>query len=289
MLISGKHGYVFAACSKNASTSIEGILAPDSDVTLTRPGKKLFKHVPISVIKDHFAPLFTDTAPYEDYFSFGIVRDPVKRAVAKFNYRSTFKPDHLQYCGHMQFDQFLDELCGKDPPPRSQVNSQARFFGYDGETMKVDFLMRLENLVDDAKPLGDRLGVNLAEAIAASHRNKNEEKRINVRDLTEEQYDRIDRRFSKDRRLYRHVFRSHRDGWGAVLDKPKPATTSEALRASQLKHMPKLAAESLYNRMRLDLSMTLEDRLELREEVLKLDPDKKLLKRLFKPNYQLKR
>lgn len=282
MLISGPNAFVFAACSKNASTTIEGLLAPCCDVALTRAGAARKKHVTVKDIREKFAPLFEATVPFDDYFSFGVIRDPVKRAVAKYNYRSTFKPDHKQYCGDIEFEQFLDEMCGGKAPPRSRVNSQAKFFGLQGTNIGVDFLLRLEHLVADAAPLGDRLGIDLAKALAAAHRNKNEVKRINVRDLTEEQVERIETRFSRDKKLYRIVSRRHDRGWGEVLDKPKPAISSEALRDALASTTPKLAAESLLNQLRLDKSLGEEERAAIGERIVALDPDKKIRAKLLK-------
>jgi hypothetical protein len=67
----------------------------------------MYKHLSVGRIKQKCADFFDMVCPYEDFLSFGIIRDPVRRIVFKFNYCSTFKPAHPYYCGDMNFDEFI--------------------------------------------------------------------------------------------------------------------------------------------------------------------------------------
>lgn len=280
MLISGQHGYLFAAASKNASTSTEGALAGSADISLTRPG--MYKHLPVGPIKKRFADFFETVCPFEDFFSFGIIRDPVRRIISKFNYRSTFKPSHRNYCGDMSFDEFIEELSSRNPASSAAVDLQAQFFGFDGTRPKVDFILRIESLASDAAPLGDRMGLDLGASLGATHKNANEVKRISFSDISEGTMAKITKFARRDLAFYDWTSKCHSQGWGPIIDKPKPAISAQQVTDFFKTNSPDIYVESLTNKIRLSANLSKEDRQSMLAEILELDPERaKKMPKLF--------
>lgn len=280
MLISANYGYLFASASKNASTSIENALIGASDIALTRPS--VFKHLPVGGIKRQFAEFFDTVAPYEDFLSFGIVRDPIRRAISKFNYRSTFKPKHKLYCGNLTFEEFVEEISGADPRPPAKVDLQAHFFGFNGKKPQVDVVLRVENMAEDAAPLGTRLGIDMVQAVTTTRRNENEVKRVSFSDLSSDTVTRLQKVFQRDIRFYDWVTKQSKTGWADGLAKPAPNVTREQVVSFFRSRHPEVYAESLLNQLRLDAHINDGLRREMSQEVLVLDPSRKAdVERIF--------
>lgn len=272
MLISGQKGFVFAAASKNASTSIEDALVAVSDVALTRP--VISKHWPVAVIRKRFSAFFDATAPYEDYFSFGIVRDPVKRVVSKFNYRSTFKKTHKLYCGDLSFDEFVDQLNRPTATPAAKVDLQAQFFGFDGDRAQVDMLLRVEHMNDDLTRLGDRLGADVIDKATTTRRNENDVKRVSSKDISDDAIAMIEKKFQRDIQFYTWVCDQAAAGWPDAMAKPQPDVSGADVAAAFGAHYPNEHAESLLNQIRLNRDLDPALREKMAQDVVALDPDR---------------
>ncbi len=280
MLISGRHGYIFAAASKNASTSIEGIMAGHADIALTKP--KAHKHLPVRGIKREFAGFFGQVAPFDAFLSFGIIRDPIKRIISKFNYRSTFDPSHRLYCGNLSFDEFVDDFCSASPSQPAKVDMQAQFFGFAEDAAKVDVILRIEYLSDDAALLGDRLGFDLAAAISQTRKNENEVKRVTLADIDEDTLERLKKKVQRDVAFYEWVSAQAKAGWTTALGKPQLDIAREDIQAYFEKHRPEVLAESLTNQLRLDKSLATEEQEQMRARTIALEPSRqKVLARLL--------
>ncbi|MCU0899541.1 MAG: sulfotransferase family protein [Cypionkella sp.] len=86
MLISVKHKFLFVANTKAASTSIEAILGPYAEIS--RPGGPQGKHLPLSKIRYDYRFLFTTPDhPFESFFRFGVMREPMDWILSWFRYR----------------------------------------------------------------------------------------------------------------------------------------------------------------------------------------------------------
>lgn len=280
MLISGQHGYLFAAASKNASTSVEGALAGSADISLTRPS--MYKHFPVGAIKKKFAGFFGTVCPFEEFFSFGIIRDPVRRIISKFNYRSTFKPSHRNYCGDMSFDEFVEEMSSGNPSPSAHVDLQAKFFGFDGTRPKVDCLLRVESLSSDAAALKDRMGLDLGVSLGAIHKNVNEIRRISFSEISEDTKSKINQFVRRDRALYDWANKCHTEGWGSIIEKPKPAISAQQVADFFRTNSPDIYVESLINKIRLTANLSPENHQSMLSEIRVLDPSRaKKMPKLF--------
>ncbi|MCP4825931.1 MAG: hypothetical protein GY892_17735 [Shimia sp.] len=82
MLISTQKHFVFAANTKTASTSLEHVLLPYSDIVYD--GNPEVKHMRLSAAQLKHPDLFESG----DYFVFGVMRDPLEWIASWFRYRS---------------------------------------------------------------------------------------------------------------------------------------------------------------------------------------------------------
>ena len=106
MLIGVKKRFVFVANSKTASTSIEFALAPHAEIM--RGGTPASKHIPLTDIRKEYHFLFDRAQyPFESFFRFGVMRDPLDWIKSWYRYRrgnaveTPLAPD-------MSFDAFWD-------------------------------------------------------------------------------------------------------------------------------------------------------------------------------------
>lgn len=106
----GNNKFIFVANTKCASQSIEASrLGKISEIKLTNI--LVGKHMSIEEIYERFGFIF-DEYEFEDFFKFGIIRDPLHWVVSWFNFRS--RPElsdprhrsHKNYAGEMQFSDF---------------------------------------------------------------------------------------------------------------------------------------------------------------------------------------
>lgn len=90
MLISVKKRFVFVANTKTASTSIEKVLAPHCDYR--HGGNPQRKHLPLSLAETEIPQIFGNPAtPFDSFFRFGVMRDPVDWIASWFRYRRSRK------------------------------------------------------------------------------------------------------------------------------------------------------------------------------------------------------
>lgn len=86
MLISVKKRFVFVANTKAASTSIEAALARQAEIS--RPGGPQEKHTPLAFVRWEYRFLFTaPETPFDGFFKFGVMREPMDWIESWFRYR----------------------------------------------------------------------------------------------------------------------------------------------------------------------------------------------------------
>jgi hypothetical protein len=86
MLISVHKRFVFVANTKAASTSIEAVLARHAEIS--RPGGPQEKHTPLAQVRWDYRFLFTmPDYPFESFFRFGVMREPLDWIESWFRYR----------------------------------------------------------------------------------------------------------------------------------------------------------------------------------------------------------
>jgi hypothetical protein len=160
---SGKNKFIFVANTKCASTSIHtSRLAEISDIKLT--DYRIGGHISIEDIYDKFNFIF-DKTEFKEFFKFGIIRDPLDWVVSWFNFRS--RPElrdpkhqnHKYYAGEMTFSEFW-HLRKNEGLLKPQSN---RFFSSKNEKIRIDYLVRLENLIEDLSTIREILGLDSLE------------------------------------------------------------------------------------------------------------------------------
>jgi len=163
MLISHKHKFVFIHISKNAGTSISKVLSPYSEIKATNLHKRKYalyrQHTTASQLKTIFENHGWD---WNEYFSFGIVRNPWARIVSKYEFwkqtaNNEKKSNFWDFCKRVtdQCGTFSELLSSKYPYNQP---SQSDFI-YESANLLVNFVGRYENLEQDFDKICERIGV----------------------------------------------------------------------------------------------------------------------------------
>lgn len=153
MLLSLAHKFLFVANVKTASSSIEATLAPLAEIAIgeTRFGK----HEGLSVISQRFSWV-RRYVPYEDFFVFGMMRDPVDWLLSLYNSHTKADFDGLPYSTKdMPFSRFLHEGFGK----RWQMRPQHLRFTDTHGRFRMSHIMDFNELENEFPQLCARIGV----------------------------------------------------------------------------------------------------------------------------------
>lgn len=194
MLLSFTHKFIFIANVKTASTSIEATLAPFAEIRLRKT--EFGKHAPLTMISRRFEWV-QRYMPYEDFFVFGVIRDPVDHMLSLYNAHSravlkgTATPTR-----DMDFDTFLNVWC-KD---NWQAELQSRRFADRNGRFKVDHLIDYVKLTSEFGQVCARL--NLGD-VTLKHLNISPEN-LNRDQLTPKQIARVGRDRAADYELLRN-------------------------------------------------------------------------------------
>jgi len=141
MLLSLSRRFIFVANLKTASTSIEACLRPFSEICIARTD--FGKHESFGKIEERF-PWAFDLISRENFFVFGVIRDPLDYAISIYN--SHQKPDFLgqdSFTGDNSFEEFYQKWKQKDS---WQLHPQyKRFLNNKGE-YALDYLLNLDQL-----------------------------------------------------------------------------------------------------------------------------------------------
>lgn len=156
MIISVEKKFIFVANLKAASTSIESALRPHGDIVVRR--SELGKHLSFSGIENRFKWLF-DVIGKNDFFKFGVIRDPLDYSVSLFKSHRDKKfleiPD--LYAGDMNFDDFLETWVPKN---RGQFQPQTIRFKDRSGSFALDYLVLYENLSTEFPRVMNKIGIS---------------------------------------------------------------------------------------------------------------------------------
>jgi hypothetical protein len=183
MLISNRHNFIFFANPKCASTTFEADWRRHSDLAIT--GTKCGKHFSPLQASKRLAFVFERIGrPPEAFFRFGIIRDPIDRAISWYNYSqrnlsvlpSKEKALHdFQVIIRRQAEQFKNKAAHKGP--------QAAFFCTPSGQLNVDYLIALPQLTDAIHQLKKALGIRGTSQKTAPKRRNRSPKLITSGDL----------------------------------------------------------------------------------------------------------
>jgi hypothetical protein len=212
MLISKKKKFIFVHVQKTAGTSLRKVLreqAPDSRLWLGRHG-----HASSGIAE-------MGRARWDDYFSFGFVRNPWDRLVSHYSMiqdriavltpeqRSQARPFKVELWNYVlhfshDFESFLDNCTGliRDRDCyKSFLFNQIDYLSDEDGKLAVDFVGRFENFEEDARHALDRIG------ISAEVPRLNRSARGDYRDYyTSLTRDLVAKRFARDIELFGYEF-----------------------------------------------------------------------------------
>ncbi|WP_444890106.1 hypothetical protein [Microbulbifer sp. DLAB2-AA] len=165
MLFSSDKKFIFIANLKTASTSIEEMLVPYSQISFlaTSCGKHMSAEQARSIVNS-----FAASVRYEDCFSFGVMRDPLTYALSVYNSHSKKafigKPS---YTGSISFDEFLRSWVLEKPSWQMRPQFR-RFVDSASEKPMVNYVVPFESLERGLSFAFDRLELNCVHNNSAS-------------------------------------------------------------------------------------------------------------------------
>ncbi|MEM9927426.1 MAG: sulfotransferase family 2 domain-containing protein [Cyanobacteria bacterium P01_D01_bin.50] len=157
----GEHKFIFVANTKCASASIEkSKIAEVSDIKEVHLSRD--KHLPIEDIYTKYSGVF-ENYKFEYFFKFGVIRNPLDWIVSWYNFRSRPElkdpnhPTHRNYTGEMTFADFWHSTKNNKFFVRGQ---SPMFFSPDNNSIKVNYLAKLETLIEDLSRIKGILGID---------------------------------------------------------------------------------------------------------------------------------
>jgi hypothetical protein len=192
MLLSLTKKFLFIANLKTASTSIERVLGPHSEIRLSQ--SRFGKHQSFVEFAERFRWIL-NVANINDLFIFGVMREPVDYVISLYNSHRVeqFRNSPKLYTGNMDFAQFIAEWVPKNV---DQLRPQhSRFTSAEGRAV-TNLLISFANLEAGMGILADRLQVK--ELLMLPKTNPSPTGLVRE-DLTPEQIAWINARFERDR------------------------------------------------------------------------------------------
>jgi hypothetical protein len=197
MLLSYRYNFLFLANHKCASTSIEQMLRPFSEFAIVSTA--LGKHLNYREVCRNIQFAFT-RKPLNEYFRFGVIRDPVEKEISWFNYRhGKLSPlptkDHALDLFHRRLRESSRRL-GKAKP-----FGQTGFFSDASGHLGVDYLIPFPKLATDLARLRTAFGLPAAEQTGETVKNSSK-KVLSSADISEELRGELEELFSHDKELF---------------------------------------------------------------------------------------
>ncbi|AEY02703.1 hypothetical protein GU3_14750 [Oceanimonas sp. GK1] len=192
MIISIDKKFIFIANLKTASTSIEAALRPHGDIVVRR--SELGKHLPYTEIQHRFRWVF-NTIKEEEFFKFGVIRDPLDYAISLYRSHNDekFKSNNKLYTGDINFDEFLETWVPNNP---GQLQPQiSKFIDNDGK-LALDHLILYSKLENEFPVAMRKIGIpeiklprmNVSPSVDVEI---SEEAEMKVKDIMSKDYDEI--------------------------------------------------------------------------------------------------
>ena len=202
MLLSVEHRFLFIANKKAASSSIEAALQNQCEVRVCKNSR--LKHMSAGTARHLFEDFVQESqVSWKDLFKFAVVRDPTEWVTSWFNFRSREQlrsTGSKYYAGHVEFAEFVNEVCSARPVPYAQIGDQNGCLKDQGN-IAVDLIVAFDKLSDTVSVLADRGCLPLSEFDIVINRSKLERHRaIETPNVLRE---RIEDRFAEDLAIYR--------------------------------------------------------------------------------------
>jgi hypothetical protein len=192
MLLSLTKKFLFVANLKTASTSIERVLGPHSEIRLNQ--SRFGKHMPFAEFADRFKWIL-NTVNVNELFIFGVMRDPTDYVLSLYNSHRVeqFRNTPKLYTGDMDFSQFIAEWVPKNA---DQLRPQfSRFTSAEGRIV-ANLIISFDRLAEGMEIVAEKLKVKELLALPQSNPSP---AGLTCQDLTPAEILWIETRFEKDR------------------------------------------------------------------------------------------
>lgn len=192
MLLSLTKKFVFIANLKTASTSIERVLAPYSELRLTQSNHG--KHQSFVEFAERFKWMLS-VVNVDELFVFGVIRDPVDYVLSLYNShrREQFKDSPRLYTGDMDFARFITQWV---PRNADQLKNQyLRFVSAEGRLV-TNLLISYDKLEAGLEIVANKIGVPDLTKLPRANASPSG---LTRDELTREQIDWVEQRFRRDR------------------------------------------------------------------------------------------
>ena len=172
-MISSKHHTIFVHIPKVAGQSIESIFLKDLGLSWNtrkelllrtkKNGEKGPERLAHLKAREYVSLGYTDQSTFQSYFTFSFVRNPYNRLLSVYNY--------LGYCRIISFTAFVNKVVMNRLSNSDFFYASQYDYLYEGETLLVDYVGKLENLQDDMQYVLLKTGL---EGHEIPHVNKSE-------------------------------------------------------------------------------------------------------------------
>jgi hypothetical protein len=192
MMISLSRRFAFIANLKSASSAIEEVLYPISEVRLRR--SDWGKHLSLIDVQRHFAWLL-ERVHRNDLFIFGVIRDPIDYMLSLRNSHADpkWKNSPELNADNMTFTQFRNEWV---PRHKSQADPQCLRFRDKTGQIGVDYLISYSKLAEGWSYVCDRIGLSERPRLRKS--NVTTTRQLTRADLTDEDIAWVEQAFTPD-------------------------------------------------------------------------------------------
>lgn len=217
MLISISKKIIFVANTKAASTTIESRFKQAAEVAVTKTA--FGKHMPYkNIVKNYGFLLCNKGLSVNDYFSFGVMRDPIDWCVSWYNYRyrdELVAKQSPKSTYNVTFEVFAEELMSAGSrKPYANIGKQRLCFVDKNDVIAVDYLIPMSRLNEEIDELSQLLKIGGKNKVKKKDRNISP-KIISVDDVSDNLKDKLQEHFRDDYELYH---RANKDGFGVLED-----------------------------------------------------------------------
>jgi hypothetical protein len=153
VLLSLSHKFLFIANVKTASSAIEAALRPHAEIAIMKT--QFGKHDPLTVVSGKF-PWVRKFVPYEEFFVFGVMREPVDWLLSLYNSHTKPGFDGKQHSTKdVPFSRFLTH----DFEKRWQLRPQNLRFTDENGRFRVDRIVNYSALDAEFPLICERIGL----------------------------------------------------------------------------------------------------------------------------------
>lgn len=161
MLVSLKKRVVFLAMPKCASTSVESILMPHSQIIIS--GHPNIKHMNYQRYVDRVRPMIASTG-VKDITTFCLFREPLEWLQSWYSYRAREElsnprhPRHKNYTGNISFQEFVNSYVNGENVSYAKLGRQSNFVSDKNGEVAVDKIFRLDKMDSLTEFLESKIG-----------------------------------------------------------------------------------------------------------------------------------